>query len=96
MSSARFIFPTVQSRPDRELGWAVVAIKQPPPPPPPPPPPLGGLLTVNVVPLEVPPPGFGLNTVTAVVPEAAISEAGIAAVNRVKETNVVGRSAPCH
>ena len=53
-----------------------------------------GLLIVNVRELEVPPPGLGVNTVTWAVPATAISEAGIEAVNRVEETNVVVRSVP--
>jgi hypothetical protein len=51
-------------------------------------------LIVKVRALEVPPPGAGLNTVTCAVPATAISDAGIAAVSRVEETNVVTRSAP--
>jgi hypothetical protein len=46
--------------------------------------------------LEVPPPGAGVNTVTWTVPATAISEAGIAALNRVEETKVVVRFAPFH
>jgi hypothetical protein len=45
-----------------------------------------GLLIVSVRALEVPPPGAGVNTVTEAVPAVAISDAGIAAVNRVAET----------
>ena len=56
----------------------------------------GGLLIVKVCALEVPPPGVGLNTVTCVVPAVAMSAAGIAAVSRVAETNVVARFAPFH
>jgi hypothetical protein len=51
-------------------------------------------LMVNVWALEVPPPGAGLNTVTWAVPAAAMSVAGIDAVNWVEEINVVARSAP--
>jgi hypothetical protein len=40
-----------------------------------------GLLIVKVAALEVPPPGVGLNTVTLTVPPAAMSVAGMAAVN---------------
>jgi len=53
-----------------------------------------GLLTVKLITLEVPPPGAGLNTVTGVVPAAAISAAVICAVNWFAFTNVVTRSAP--
>ena len=50
---------------------------------------------MNVSAAEVPPPGAGLNTVTcAVVPAVVMSDAGIDAVTRVAETNVVVRSAP--
>jgi hypothetical protein len=56
---------------------------------------LAGLI-VNVCTLEVPPPGAGLNTVTWAVPAAAISVAGIDAVNWVAEIYVVVRSAPFH
>jgi hypothetical protein len=45
-----------------------------------------GLLIVSVRALEVPPPGEAVNTVTEAVPAVAISDAGIAAVNRVAET----------
>ena len=55
-----------------------------------------GLLTVNVNALDVPPPGVGLNTVTDEVPVAAMSVAGIAAVNWVEETKVVARADPFH
>jgi hypothetical protein len=55
-----------------------------------------GLLIVKVRPLEVPPPGAGLNTVTEAVPAIAMSAAVIAAVNWVEDTNVVARFAPCH
>jgi hypothetical protein len=56
----------------------------------------GGSLIVKVRALEVPPPGAGLTTVTWAVPAAAMSAAGIAAVNRVEETYVVVRFAPFH
>jgi hypothetical protein len=56
----------------------------------------GGSLIVKVWGLEVPPPGAGVNTVICAVPATAISEAGIAAVSRVAETNVVVRSDPFH
>jgi hypothetical protein len=57
---------------------------------------LGVALTVNVCAFEVPPPGVGLNTVTVAVPVAAMSLAGIAAVNWVEETKVVARADPFH
>ncbi len=56
----------------------------------------GGSVIVKLWALEVPPPGAGLNTVTLAVPAASMSEAGIAAVNRVDETYVVVRSVPFH
>ena len=40
-----------------------------------------GLLMVNVAPLDVPPPGAGLNTVTVAVPVVAISLARIDVVS---------------
>src|SRR5512146_1976334 len=49
---------------------------------------------VSVRALEVPPPGADVNTVTLAVPRAAMSAAGIAALKRVEDTKVVGRSAP--
>ncbi len=52
------------------------------------------LLMVKGSALEVPPPGAGLKTVTCAVPAAAISLAGIAAVNWLLLTNVVLRSEP--
>ncbi len=55
-----------------------------------------GLLIVSVDASEVPPPGADVNTVTFAVPAAAMSEAGIAAVNRDGETYVVVRLAPFH
>ena len=45
-----------------------------------------GLLIVNVWEPDVPPPGAGLKTVTAIVPAEAMSAAEIAAVNWVVET----------
>ena len=45
-----------------------------------------GLLTVNVFPVEVPPPGAGLKTVMVGVPAVAMSVAGIEAVSWVEET----------
>jgi hypothetical protein len=49
---------------------------------------------VKLTGLEVPPPGAGLVTVTAVVPAEAMLEAGMAAVNCVELTNVVAAVAP--
>ena len=49
---------------------------------------------VNVTEPDVPPPGVGLNTVTAAVPVAAMSLAGIAAWSCVLLTNVVVRLLP--
>ena len=46
--------------------------------------------------LDRPPPGAGLNTVTARVPAVAISVAEILAVIRVDETKVVVRFDPAH
>src|SRR5205823_5334410 len=43
-----------------------------------------------------PPPGGGLNTVTAAVPAVAMSAAGTVAVTFVLSTNVVVRLAPFH
>ena len=54
----------------------------------------GTPLIVKFRELEVPPPGDGLNTVTGAIPAAAMSEAGMAAVSRVEETNVVVRFDP--
>src|SRR5438128_3535801 len=51
---------------------------------------------VNVCAFDVPPPGAGLNTITDAVPTVAMSLAGIAAVNRDDEPNVVVRLAPFH
>ncbi len=53
-------------------------------------------LIVKVWALEVPPPGAGLNTVTVAVPAIDMSEAGIAAVNRVADRYIVVRFAPFH
>src|SRR6266478_9867995 len=47
---------------------------------------------VKVIAFEAPPPGDELNTVTWAIPAAAISLAGIEAVNCVLFTNVVARS----
>ena len=61
---------------------------------------VGGLpvtaLIVNLIALEVPPPGAGLDTVTEAVPAVVMSLASIAAVTRVVETNVVTRLVPFH
>src|SRR5438309_7585428 len=51
---------------------------------------------VNVCALDVPPPGAGVNTVTAAVPATATSAAVIAAVSWVADPNVVARFAPFH
>jgi hypothetical protein len=56
----------------------------------------GGCLIVNVKGAEVPPPGVGLNTVTAAVPTALTSAAVIAARKAVWDTKVVVRAAPFH
>ena len=53
-------------------------------------------MTVKVTPLDVPPPGAGLKTVTVAVPAEAMSLAGIVAVRLVLLPNVVVRFAPCH
>lgn len=55
-----------------------------------------GLLMVKVRELALPPPGAGLFTVTLAVPAAAMSLAGIAAVNCVALTKVVVRRFPFH
>src|SRR5271154_3556843 len=44
--------------------------------------------------MEVPPPGAGLLTVTAIVPVEAMLAAGMAAVNCVELTNVVAGADP--
>src|SRR5258706_166250 len=51
---------------------------------------------VNILTLEVPPPGVGLNTVRLTPPTEAISAPGIVAVNCVALINVVGRVWPFH
>ena len=53
-----------------------------------------GLLTVNVLGADVPPPGPGFVTVTWIVPAVAMSAAEIAAVSWVLLENVVVRAAP--
>jgi hypothetical protein len=55
-----------------------------------------GLLIVYANPLDVPPPGAGVETVTIAVPPAAMSAAVIAACKLVPETNVVARALPFH
>jgi hypothetical protein len=55
-----------------------------------------GLLMVNVVPPEVPPPGAALTTVTVAVPAVAMSAAVMAACKLVFETKVVARALPFH
>lgn len=54
----------------------------------------GATVTLNVTEFEVPPPGKGLNTVTAGVPTAVISLAGMEAVSCADETKVVERGLP--
>ena len=51
-------------------------------------------VTTNVKPVEVPPPGAGLVTVTAKLPAMATAVAGTMAVTWVAETNVVAKAAP--
>jgi hypothetical protein len=51
---------------------------------------------VKLIAAVVPPPGVGVNTVTAAVPGVAMSAAVIAAVNEVALTNVVVRALPFH
>jgi hypothetical protein len=51
-------------------------------------------VTVSVSAVDVPPPGAGVETVIDSVPAAAMSDAGIAAVNWVEFTKVVVRLAP--
>ena len=55
-----------------------------------------GTLTTKVCMAEVPPPGPGVTTVTCALPAAAMSLAGIAAVNCVALPNVVVRFVPFH
>jgi hypothetical protein len=47
-------------------------------------------LIVKICALDVPPPGFGLETVTHAVPADAISAAGTVTVSCIEETNVTG------
>ena len=54
----------------------------------------GLVLMVNAKPLDVPPPGDGLTTLTVAVPTAVISDAGTVAVSEVDDTKVVARFAP--
>ena len=53
-------------------------------------------VTVKVSALDVPPPGVGVETVTAAVPLAAMSAAVMAACKLVLETKVVERVLPFH
>ncbi len=55
-----------------------------------------GFPTVNVIEVDVPPPGAGLKTVTSNFPKERRSLAGIAAVSWVELTNVVVLSEPFH
>ena len=55
-----------------------------------------GLLIVKVLAVDVPPPGVGLKTVTAAVPVAAMSLAGMAAWSWVLLMNVVVRLLAFH
>ncbi len=54
----------------------------------------GATVTLNVTEFDVPPPGKGLNTVTAGVPTAVTSLAGMETVSCVDETKVVVRGLP--
>ena len=53
-----------------------------------------GLFIVKLREADVPPPGAGVNTVTAAVPLPAMSAPLIVAVKRVADSKVVGRSSP--
>ncbi len=53
-------------------------------------------LRVNVIVVEIPPPGVGLNTVTEAVPADCKSVAGTVAVNCVALTKVVVSATPFH
>ncbi len=53
-----------------------------------------GLLIVNVIEADVPPPGAGFTTVTAAVPAVAKSASGTTAVRVVALTNVVVSGVP--
>jgi hypothetical protein len=53
-----------------------------------------GLPMVKVSPLEVPPPGVGVETVTVAVPLTAMSAVVMAAFKLVLDTKVVGRALP--
>ena len=55
-----------------------------------------GLLIAKLCPVDVPPPGVGLNTVTEAVPAEAMSAAGTEAVSEVALPNVVVRAVPFH
>ena len=52
------------------------------------------LVMVKFIALEVPPPGAGLVTVTAIVPAEAMLAAGMAAVNCVELRNLVAGADP--
>jgi hypothetical protein len=52
------------------------------------------LLIAKLTPLDVPPPGPGLVTVTAAVPAEAMAAAGIVAVNCMELTNVAATAVP--
>ena len=52
------------------------------------------VLTVKFAAFDVPPPGAGLNTVTAAVPAEEIAAAGMAEINCVALTKVVLRAVP--
>ena len=55
-----------------------------------------GATILKLSPAEVPPPGWGLRTVTVADPAAAKSDAGTCACRLVLETNVVASAAPFH
>ena len=57
---------------------------------------LGALLTLNVTPVEVPPPGAAVMTSTLRVPTLAISAAEMLASRWELSTNVVARVVPFH
>jgi hypothetical protein len=56
----------------------------------------GACVTLNVAGCDAPPPGDGFVTVTCAVLAAAMSDAAIDAVSRVRETKFVVRSCPLH
>lgn len=55
---------------------------------------IGPLVMLKLVALEVPPPGAGLVTFTAIVPIEAMLAAGMAAVNCVELTNLEAGADP--